>query len=631
MSGKAVAGQDRWFNTMGPLILVCLCLIFCFLFARLIHINTYPAEKLRRIVDRQQRSVTPVPARRGSVFDVEGRLLAGTRLRPSVFADPSLIDNFSETARKLAPVLELPAGAIEQELREARERRSRFCWLKRGLESPDALAVQALRLRGIGTRDEPKRFYLMGSLMSQTLGIVSRDGNGLEGLEYYYDEHLRGVDGRRVTVRDGSRSRRLMRSRDEQCVDPRDGGHLVLTLDSVIQSSLEKHLREAVLRFEASGGVGVVMSPHTGDVLAMGQWPTFDANTFRDADASDDLSNDASEPEDPKEREKRALLARRNRAVCNAVEPGSIFKPFVASGALLAGVVDLEESFDCGRGTHLFGRRLMHDSHASGVLDFNGIIAQSSNIGMGYLAERMGDEAIYNIVRSFGFGRRTGVKFPGEATGLLRPLKRWTSWSTTSIPIGQEVAVTPLQMTSSFCAIVNGGVLLKPRLVRAILSSDGRCDELREGADVVREVLSAEVADYMREVSLVGVVKHGGGKTAALDRWQVLGKTGTAQVPYEDAPGYEPDMYIGSFVGAAPAENPVVVVLVMIHKPRMKLGYYGSKVAAPAVGRILEDVLTYWEIPASPNAADEEWALDSGDEAMADVVDYRVESSLNER
>jgi cell division protein FtsI/penicillin-binding protein 2 len=246
------------------------------------------------------------------------------------------------------------------------------------------------------------------------------------------------------------------------------------------------------------------------------------------------------------------------------------------------------------------------------VVDFEGILAKSSNIGMGFLAERMGREAVYNIVCGFGFGTLTGVDFPGEAEGILRPLRQWTSYSTTSVPIGQELTATPLQLTRAFSAIVNGGKMVKPRLVRALLLADGRVAERFEGGEVVRDVLPEAVSEYMRGTALVGVVENGGGKSAGLEKWQVLGKTGTAEVAYAAGGGYEPGAYIGSFVGAAPAESPVAVCLVMIHRPNAKLGYYGSKVAAPAVGRILEDALTYWRVPPSPGR-------ETVGEMMADV------------
>lgn len=572
---EPLADQDRRIKLLGGSILVGVCLLFVALAGRLVHINAFPSPTLASLVHAQQIGSTAIAARRGSILDVQGRVIAGTRLRPSAFADPSAIVEVAETSRRLAPILDLPAGQIEQTLTADRSRR--FCRLKRWIDPADAASIKRLHLAGVFLRDESERYYPLESLMAQTVGIVGREGRGLEGLELLYNAHLTGAAGRQTSIYDGRRKRPIW-SRSDLSTPPRDGGHVMLTLDSVIQGFVETHLAEAVAKFEAAFGVAVVMSPKTGDVLALAQVPTFDPNRYGE-----------SEPE-----------ARRNRGLCDAYEPGSIFKPFVASGALAAGLVEKGEMFDCGPGQRYFGSRLMHDSSPHGVMPFEDVIAKSSNIGMGIIGERMGNRTIHDVVRAFGFGEATGVKFPGESQGIVRPLSRWNRYSMTSLPIGQEIGVTPLQMVTAFSAIVNGGELLRPRLIRALLDSEGGVVESFEGPVVVRRVLPVEVAAYMTRVVLVGVVERGGGRTAALVDWQMLGKTGTAEVPYADRPGYEPDAYIGSFIGAAPAADPRVVVLVMIHRPKSSLGYYGTKVAAPSVGRIMGRTLSYLGVAASP-------------------------------
>jgi len=565
---EPLADQDRRIKLLGGSILVGVCLLFVALAGRLVHINASPSPTLASLVHAQRIGSTTIAARRGSILDAQGRVVAGTRLRPSAFADPSAIVDVAETARRLAPILDLPAGHIEQTLTTDRSRR--FCWLKRWMDPVDASSIRRLGLAGIYLRDESERYYPLESLMAQTVGIVGREGRGLEGLELLYNAHLTGASGRQVSVYDGRRERPIW-VRSDLSTRPRDGGHVVLTLDSVIQGFVETHLAEAVAKFEAAFGVAVVMSPRTGDVLAIAQVPTFDPNRYG-----------AWGPQ-----------VRRNRVVCDAHEPGSIFKPFVAAGALSARVVEKGEMFDCGPGERYFGRRLMHDSSPRGVIPFEDVIAKSSNIGMGIIGERMGNRMIHDVVRSFGFGEATGVKFPGESRGIVRPLSQWSRYSMTSLPIGQEIGVTALQMVTAFSAIVNGGQLLRPRLVRALLDSEGEVMESFEGPVVVRRVLPERVAGYMTREVLVGVVERGGGRAAALADWQMLGKTGTAQVAYADQPGYEPDAYIGSFIGAAPAADPRVVALVMIHRPQASLGYYGTKVAAPAVGRIMGRTLAY--------------------------------------
>lgn len=569
------AGQDRSIRVLGGTVLVGVIIGLVLLVARLAYIQTQLGPQLLSWVAEQQTGSVPVPARRGFILDRVGRVVAGTQQKPSVFADPGLVEDVVDAASRLAPILDLPAGAIEQTLRENSFKR--FCWLKRMIEPADARAVTALRLRGVGLEDEPQRFYPMESVMAPVIGIVGREGQGLEGLELQYDSWLRGQDGKRTSIYDGRRKRRPIWSDDEASVAPVDGGHVVLTIDCVIQSWAETALSEAVKRFEARAGVAVVLSPKTGELLAVAQVPTFDPNHYQRVSAE----------------------ARRSMAICDGLEPGSTFKPYVASGAVLARVIGPDEQIYCHQGEHSFGRQLIHDTSPQGHLTFAGIIAKSSNIGMGILGDRMGNLTIHNIVRAFGFGEATGIAFPGESPGYVRPLPEWTSYSTHSVPIGQELRVTPLQLVSAFGAIVNGGMLLQPRMVKAKLSSDGEVAEATDGPRRVRQVLPPNAVERMKEV-LVGAVKDGGGKAAALADWQVCGKTGTAQIAYTDRVGYEPGAYVSSFTAAAPAEDPAIVVLVMIHRPNPSIGYYGRLVSAPVAREIMSRTLPYLQVPPSP-------------------------------
>ncbi|MCH7814585.1 MAG: penicillin-binding protein 2, partial [Planctomycetes bacterium] len=423
--------------------------------------------------------------------------------------------------------------------------------------------------------------YPLGASMGQVLGFVGRQSQGLEGLELTCDRWLRGTDGSVRTVRDARR--RAIRERTDGPAapagrtEPVDGGHVVLTLDAVIQGFVDELLPRQVQKFEAQSGVAVVMDPRTAEVLAMACYPTFDPN---DRGAVD-----------------RSLW--RNRVVTDMVEPGSTFKPFVASGALLAGVVSPGERIYCHDGLYVSGRRLLHDSSPHGLMTFEEIIIRSSNIGMAIIGERLGNPAMHDIVRRFGFGAPTGIDLPGESAGSVLPLSRWNRYSTTSVPMGHELAVTPLQLITAFCAMVNDGVLLRPRVVRAYLRPDGTVDREFTGPDPVRRVLPKATARYLVNEVLVKVVEEGGGHRAALAGYRVFGKTGTAQVPYDDRRGYEPGAYLGSFIGAAPLENPRVVVLVMIKKPNPRLGYYGGVVSAPVVGDILGRTLAYLQVPPS--------------------------------
>ncbi len=579
------AGQQRRLFVMGGVILGALCLALAGLVGRLAYVHTFESPKLTKFVRAQQEGYTSIPGRRGCIVDRHGRILAGTRDKPSVMADPSLIDNVAEVAERLAPVIGLEASAVAATIEKHRGRR--FCRIKRYVELAEADAVRALGIRGLMVRDESQRTYPTELPVGPILGFVGTDGQGLEGIELQFNEHLSAVDGRTVAVYDGRRRRRPIWLRDDLSRPPQDGGHVVLTIDSVIQAIAYEEVRDAAETFDARYAVGMVMDPHSGEVLAMTQHPSYASESF------------ASTPAEH----------RRNYVVTNAMEPGSTFKPFVASEAISMGVVDPTELIDCKNGLHYFGGQRMRDTKPKGELDFVGILTYSSNIGMGFIAERMGNAAVHDAVRRFGFGQPTGIDFVGEASGHVRPLSSWTSYSTHSVPIGQELAVTPLQLINGFAAIANGGTLLRPRLVRAMMTAEGDEVARTDGRDVVRQVLSKEAARYMREVALVNVVKEGGGRRAALDDWQVFGKTGTAQVAFDDRAGYEPEAYMGAFLAGAPAHDPALVVLVMVYRPDAELGYYGSKVAAPAVGEILKRSLSYLRVPADPKPESEQEEL----------------------
>ena len=548
--------------------------------ARLVRINTADAAKLTALGQAQYHSRSVVPARRGTIFDARGRILAGSRQLYGVFADPSGVEVPADTSAQVAAILAMDAGELEDRIRNSGS--PRFCWLKHRVTPAEAAAVREAQLPGIALVDESVRRYPLGESMGQVIGFVGADGVGLEGLELWCNDWLRGHDGHYWTLRDTRRRPIQASSRPEHRAEPaRDGGHVVLTLDGVIQGFLEERLARQVEDFQAESGVGVVMDPKTGDVLAMACYPLFDPNAYR-----------TSPPE-----------VRRNRVVTDMVEPGSVFKPFIAAGALVDGVVSGEETIYCHDGLYVMGRRRLHDAHPQGRLTLKEIVVKSSNIGMSILGERLGNARLHRWVRAFGFGRPTGIDFPGEIGGAVAPLGQWTSYTTTSITFGQEIAVTPLQLICGLGAIINDGVLLRPRLVRARLAADGTVVEEFSGAEPVQRVLPVETARYFSRDVLVGVVNGtGSARNAAIPGYQVLGKTGTAQVACQDRRGYEPNAYLASFMGAAPARDPAVAVVVMIRKPNPLKGYYGGVVSGPVVGDVLAATLAYLQVPPDGDA-----------------------------
>ncbi len=549
---------------------------------RVAYVNTVLAPNLVRLADEQQRGHQTIPARRGLVFDTRGRIVAGSKPVYSVCGDPVFVQaaleesgrSLPELARQLGTILHLDPGVIENRFRTHSNRR--FCWIKRHVSDVEADAIRDAALGGIGLRQEMQRTYPMGSRMAHVIGLVGIDGNGLEGIEQAYDAHLRGRSGRTVAFYDARR--RPIAGVREGSEPPIDGGHLVLTLDAVIQEAAEDHLAQQIQQYRAESGIALVMDPRTGDILAMACWPTYDPN---------DPSASSAE-------------TRRNRIITDTIEPGSTFKPFVAAGALQFGVINRTEIINCGNGTMTLNGRVLTDTEPSGPCTLKDIIVHSSNIGMGHLGLRLGNERLVEIVSAFGFGRVTGVEVAGEAAGSIPSPATWSRLTSTSVPMGYEVAVTPLQLATGYCALVNGGKLLRPRLVKAVLDPAGEVMESYDKPVVVRQAVPEEIARYMQETVLVAVVKRGGrdNRRDKLDmyEYQMLGKTGTTKLAYRHRPGYETGAYLSSFVGAAPAEEPRAVAVVMIRRPQGAV-YFGRQVAAPAVKEILFSTLSYMGVP----------------------------------
>lgn len=562
---------DRLQRRCGTILLAVIMIALMGIGARLAYIDRVHGDHLRSLAERQQRSRSIVPARRGMIFDARGRVVAVSRQMPDVFVDPALSDDWMGLAERVGPRINRTPQEILDQL-NARPG-SRYVVVAREVDEVTAAAVADLNDRAVGLTERLVRNYPLGVSMAHVVGFVGRDQQGLEGIELQFDEHLKGENGTRVTVRD-ARRRAIWRS-GLMSEAPRDGGHVVLTIDGAIQGITEEALSTTVSQFDAESGVAIVMSPKTGDILAMANVPTFD----------------------PNHPEAYPVEARRNAAVTDAPEPGSTFKPIITCGALDGAYVTTTEQIDCHNGVHYFGKRRVTDTKPQSMLDLRGILINSSNIGMATIATRMGNAVLYDTIRRFGFGEPAGLRFPGEGEGLVRPLDDWTSYSTTSVSFGYEIATTPLQLVSAFVAIVNDGLLIRPRLVHQLLAADGTTLEQFDGPEVVRRVASEEVARYVSRALLVSVVEEGSGAPAKQGGYSVLGKTGTAKLAYRDKPGYEPKQYSSAFVGAAPVGDPEIVVLVMVRRPDAQRGFYGRQVAAPAAGQIIARTLAYLQVP----------------------------------
>lgn len=561
---------------------------------RLAQIEATQGEALAKSALKGQTRTVKIPAQRGSILDTQGRILATSLRKPSLFMDAYYSIDAKYTAHTLAPILQTDAAALEQELRiHARAKHKngaprRHNWVRRHITPEQADKIREVcaihDFKAFGIQEEVIRVYPRGTLAAHVLGFWNEFGPGT-GVELRYQEQLSGSDGKYVEIIDGSRER--IAHVEDEYEAPQDGQTIVLTIDSHIQATAEQHVQAAVEKYEAKWGTAVVMDPRTGEVLAMANFPTFDPGA----------------PVPPGLKHEEAFERMRNRAMFDMYEPGSIFKPFIAAKALQDGLTYLGEIFEIDGPERYFGRRRLRDSHAHERLTLEGVISESSNIGMAMLGERLTNERMHRYVSEFGFGKPTDVGLLPEASGILHDKKNWTKYSTHSIPIGQEIAATAIQIATAFCVLSNDGTLFQPRIVRGFLNSDGEMLEDHSAPIAKEQLLSPDVALNFRRTALGETVRTGTGKKLGLPDYQVFGKTGTAQVAETSKEGYAAKSYMSSFVGGAPLDHPRVVVLVSIYKPKKSIGYYGSEVAGPVFANILAETLSYLQVPPDKSLA----------------------------
>ncbi len=548
-----------------------LCLALC---GRLIQLHLTSGTEFERLAARQSIVREVVAARPGEIVDRHGHVFATSICVRSVYVVPRRIRAGWETARSLGEALGLDPDRLFEHISAHPDRQ--FLWVKRRITDDEADRVRALKLPADawGFRDEFRRFYPQGSIAAQVVGMRDIDGRGRGGIEQTLDTCLRGRDGSRELVQDARG--RVLEVRDDSATPPRHGQTVVLALDAVIQVYAERALDAVVAQWKPRSACAIVLDPNTGDLLAMASRPTFDPNHA-----------DEAQPE-----------AWKNRPIADMYEPGSTFKPFVVAWGLAHGSIRHDEIFHCENGEYRMGKRLLHDHHRYGALSVTDILVKSSNIGMAKIGERMGNARLYQAAIAFGFGGRTGIELPGELAGRVRPLKQWNSYSTGSVPMGQEIAATPLQIIAAYGALANGGTLITPRLV---VRDAGHGDSA--GTGIVSHVIDRQVTDWIRREALAGVVSRGTGKKAAISGYEIFGKTGTAQKLDPQTGEYSRDLHVSSFVCGAPVDAPRVLVMISVDEPSVSLNgeHFGGSVAAPAAGELLHHALTRLKVPADEN------------------------------
>jgi len=550
---------------------------------RLVLLIQEQGARAAELAERQQRRVIRVPGRMGEIFARTRNgyvLVAGSKQTPSCFADPALVpeQRIIATASELGEALELPPRDVLKSIVSRREKR--FVWIKRDLLPVEADAVRSIGNPAVGVMREWRRYYPNGPLAATVLGFRHIDGGPGGGLEATLDQYLQAEAGRRVTLVDAAR--RPIWTIPDESRPARDGFDVFLCLDARIQGFLERAVRESVARFGIEGqtwATGVVVEPYSGRVLAMCSVPSFDPGNV-----------------DPEQLDRCA-----NRTVSMPFEPGSAAKPLFAAAAVEAELLTYDSELFCENGVWRAprGGTIRDHGESHGDLTLTDINVFSSNIGMGKVGLLLGNERLHATAHAYGFGRPTGIGLPGEDAGIVRELAKWNTYSTPRVPFGQEISVTQIQLAMAFSALVNGGVLLKPRVVEEIREASGEVVH-RGRTEAVRRVLSERVSVQTREV-LRQVVARGTGKTARLSQWSSFGKTGTAQIAGPG--GYVEGAYTGTFVGGAPVSRPRLLCAISVYHPDAERGYYGSKVAAPYVKQVLERALEYLDVPSDLGTA----------------------------
>ncbi|PLX81649.1 MAG: penicillin-binding protein [Desulfuromonas sp.] len=565
---------EGWVRIRIRLVGVLFVVAFLLVATRAYYIQVHCRDDWQKKAERQHQKVIPLTPQRGTIFDRNSEVMALSVEADSIYLEPSKARAGKVKARDLAAALSLPHKAVAAKLKSEK----RFLWLKRQVPPRVSEKVRALKLPGVNFIKEHKRYYPNSKIGAQVVGFTGIDPEGLEGVELKYDSVILGQGGYLVTERDALG--RGIGSGEPEIKGGSRGDDLYLTLDKNLQYIAEKELAAGVRKANAKAGTVVVLEPRTGKVLAMASQPDFNPNAFN----------------------KYRPRQWRNRALIDTFEPGSTMKIFLLAAALNEGAVRPEELIDCEKGEFRVGGKVIHDHHPYEQLSVADILKVSSNIGSAKIGKILERDRLYSYLTGFGFGAPSGVDLPGETSGLLRKPSRWFEVDLAAISFGQAITVTPLQLALATAAIANGGTLMEPYVVERVVDSYGEVVDRRKPR-AVRRVVNEKVARIVREM-MVRVTEEGGtGTRGAVTGYRVAGKTGTAQKVDPVTRGYSVDKRVSSFVGMVPAEDPELVVLVVIDEPEGQT--YGGVVAAPVFSRIAEQALRHLKVaPNQPGQED---------------------------
>jgi len=567
MATSSNFGKNSRLYLLGAMLLFW-CVAIC---GRLVYLQIFRYGSFVKQAEHQQQREIPLSAKRGVIYDRAGHELAMSVLVDSAFAVPSEVKDLATAVSLITRITGDDRNVV---LADCRNHKT-FCWVARKADDETIERIKSLNLQGIHFQKEPKRFYPARDLAAQVVGTVGMEDSGQSGIEHAFDDELRGRAGKMFISVD---ARRQWFSDVEK--QPEPGQSLVLTIDKNIQYIAEKELDQAIHDTQAIAGTVIVENPHTGEILALANRPTFNPNL----------------------RKQITPAALTNRAVSYVYEPGSTFKLVTISAALEEKLTNPNEVFDCQMGSIVYNGMRIRDSKPHGLLPVWGVLAESSDVGAIKIALRLGEDRFYKYIRAYGFGQQTGIELPGETRGLTKPVSRWSKVSIAAISMGQEIGISPLQLAGLVSTFANDGVWVAPRIVTGKVEPLGTPQTVAFHPGASRRVISSYTAAEMRSM-MQKVVLEGTGRKAILEGYTSAGKTGTAQKVDPATGAYSKTKYIGSFAGFAPLNNPQVVVAVILDSA---VGLHqGGQVSAPVFRRVTQQVLEYLhtphDLPLAPN------------------------------
>lgn len=589
--------ESRGVRVRILLVGVCFVLAYVALVSRVYYLQVYSAAKWQALAARQHKKKIVLTPQRGAIFDRNGEALAVSLVADSVYINPTELRNLlaeAKAERDAAPKQSKPTSQESEEIEHSIEsvatalaaglelkypvvleklrKDKKFIWLKRRITKKESIALKGLSLPGVHFIPEHERWYPNGRVASQVVGFSGVDNDGLEGLERHYNGVLAGDTSYLIMERDGGR-RSIGSGR--QVIKGQLGKDITLTIDKQLQYIAEKELAAAVRDSLSKSGSVVILDPFTGQVLAMASSPDYDPNSFGSFSAGQ----------------------RRNRVVCDTYEPGSTFKLFLLAAALDANVIKVDDVIDCGKGSYRIGGKVIHDHAELGRLSISDVLKYSSNIGCAKIAQSLGKEKFFSYITQFGFAQKTDIDFDGEGKGLIRQPHNWFEIDLAAISFGQGLSVTSLQLAAAASAIVNGGDLYRPYLVNKITNPVNQITD-EQTPQLIRRVIGRDTAHKLKQMMVTVTDVDGTGSRARVAGFDVGGKTGTAQKVDPVTRTYSVDKRVSSFIGFAPAEDPKMVILVVLDEPKVQKTY-GGLLAAPVFSRIAEQALRYLHVPAT--------------------------------